>query len=550
MLLNAYLVVLCWTLPEGVNRAFALEFLFICSICTIVGVVMYGLSAGLQRGNAPFGFRPGEQLQPADAILVLLPVSPVVGYVLRNLDTLRWHDALVVVCIFALLSLVIVVVIPRLLNQWLSSSVAALLAVSLAFTLANMASVTRGFRWHRSGDVVVQVAFFSIVFAACFIVHRKDPRSLRTAATFYLAGTVLVAAASKLTADIRRPPPVERPDALSATVLAQGRQLKRTPDIFLMTYDSYVENETMLQYGIDNSAQEAFLEAAGFRIYRGAYSVAAATRTSMGRVLGRTDPALAASGHSALFDVLRNAGYRTHAVFRGSGFFWGKDSGYDDSFPPSRPAFLAISEAILEGQFRHGVSFEETSMDEFHRRRRSVITGEDDEPIFLYAHSGPGHSQNSGKCLDDEVARFTERLDVANAEMRVDIDTLIESRPDAIVIVNGDHGPYLTKNCSQLYSHEYAQNEIDRLDIQDRYGTFLAIRWPPDAQIAANDLAILQDVFPAVLGYLYDDSIFHRLRLSQEIVEEERTNLAGLSVRRGRIVGGRYDGQPLFTRDP
>ena len=229
MLLNAYLVVLYWTLPEGVNRAFALEFLITCSICTIVGVVMYGLSPGVQRGNAPFDFRPGEQLQPADAILVLLPVSPVVGYVLRNLDTLRWHDALVVVCIFALLSLVIVVVIPRLLNQWLSSSVAALLAVSLAFTLANMALVTRGFRWHRSGDVVVQVAFFSIVFAACFIVHRKDPRSLRTAATFYLAGTVLVAAASKLTADIRRPPPVERPDALSATVLAQGRQLKRTP---------------------------------------------------------------------------------------------------------------------------------------------------------------------------------------------------------------------------------------------------------------------------------------------------------------------------------
>ena len=53
------------------------------------------------------------------------------------------------------------------------------------FTLATMASVTRGFRWHGSGDVVVQLAFFSLVFVTCFFVYRKDRRALSSAVVCY-----------------------------------------------------------------------------------------------------------------------------------------------------------------------------------------------------------------------------------------------------------------------------------------------------------------------------------------------------------------------------
>ena len=184
-------------------------------------------------------------------------------------------------------------------------------------------------------------------------------------------------------------------------------------------------------------------------------------------------------------------------------------------------------------------------MDRFLQRKRSVIAAEGEDPTFLYTHTGPGHSQNSGACLDDEVARFRQRLDDANAEMRVDIESLVKSRPNAIVIVNGDHGPYLTKNCRALRSREYDQDDVAPLDIQDRFGAFLAIRWPEDAQISVDDIAILQDIFPAVLTYLYDDSTFQRLRFPQEL-EGSNYRIAGVSVRRGRIVGGKYNGQPLF----
>ncbi len=305
----------------------------------------------------------------------------------------------------------------------------------------------------------------------------------------------------------------------------------------------------MLQYGIDNSDQEAFLESVGFQIYRGTYSIAAATRESMGRVLGRGNPARVVSGHSAILDVLKHVGYRSHGVFLGSGYFWGQDNGYDDGFPPSRPAYLAMSQAILEGQFRHEVHFQEMPKDRFLDKKRSIITSASKDPIFLYTHTAPGHSQNSGVCLDDEIMRFRQKLDVANVEMREDIEAIIKSRSNSIVIINGDHGPYLTKNCTQLLDREYDQQDVTRLDIQDRFGAFLAIRWPEDAHVSKDNIAILQDIFPAVLTYLYSDAEFQRLRRPQELAEGQDRTIAGVSIRSGRIVGGAYDGQLLFGPD-
>ena len=48
---------------------------------------------------------------------------------------------------------------------------------------------------------------------------------------------------------------------------------KKDVDVYLLSYDAYVANETMKSYGIDNSEQEDFLRSKGFRIYPKAYSI-------------------------------------------------------------------------------------------------------------------------------------------------------------------------------------------------------------------------------------------------------------------------------------
>ena len=58
----------------------------------------------------------------------------------------------------------------------------------------------------------------------------------------------------------------------------------------------------------------------------------------------------------------------------------------------------------------------------------------------------------------------------ANLQMKNDINVLKENNPKSIIVIVGDRSPYLTKNCTAL--KKYKQNKINRLDIQDRYGTF------------------------------------------------------------------------------
>ena len=53
----------------------------------------------------------------------------------------------------------------------------------------------------------------------------------------------------------------------------------------MLTYDAYVGNETMLQYGIDNSEQESYLKNLGFKIYNGTYSISNNSLLTMGSVL-------------------------------------------------------------------------------------------------------------------------------------------------------------------------------------------------------------------------------------------------------------------------
>ena len=58
--------------------------------------------------------------------------------------------------------------------------------------------------------------------------------------------------------------------------------------------------------------------------------------------------------------------------------------------------------------------------------------------------------------------------------MRKDIKVLKENNPKSIIVIVGDHGPYLTKNCTAL--KKYKQNTLfNRLDIFNCIFSFLII---------------------------------------------------------------------------
>ena len=328
------------------------------------------------------------------------------------------------------------------------------------------------------------------------------------------------------------------------------------------TYDAYVINETMMGYGIDNSEQEQWLVENGFRIHPTTYSVAASTLFTMGRVFGVRPPLQhsasgdgadggkhqlrrSVSGDGPLFRQLKQAGYTTYGIFWSGYFFRGVGSHYDVSFPPEGSSALTLSSAIYEGVFRHDASFRKPTYDLFVAEKRLRLSEKSSTPKFVYTHTGPSHSQNSGQCLADETALFEDRLAIANVEMKADVLAIRDSDPDAIIIVNGDHGPYLTLNCRGIT--ETPQHEINRLHLQDRYGTFLAIFGPPEF-VENFEPTVIQDLAPAVLNHIYPENSFEEYVFAPE-VPLYRNVTRGVLINNGIIDGGKDDGQRLYQNN-
>ncbi|MDR3165988.1 MAG: LTA synthase family protein, partial [Synergistaceae bacterium] len=187
----------------------------------------------------------------------------------------------------------------------------------------------------------------------------------------------------------------------------------------------------------------------------------------------------------------------------------------DESFPPmqridfEKESLLSLLRGILTGEFRFDLGGENnySSDESFHEfLRGSAVTKEG--PWFTAVHyDHPGHSQESGALLPNETELFVERYVKALAEMGKDIEAILTAKPSAIIIIIGDHGPYLTGEGFQwIHLPNYSLDEITELMVRDRFGTLVSIRWPDPERASKYDANLLvnQDIFPVVFAYLAD----------------------------------------------
>jgi len=322
-----------------------------------------------------------------------------------------------------------------------------------------MVSLTAQYKWYHAGSLKIQLLVLGCIWLISWILFHTNLRSLLYlfVAVYFVSNSILQFTDRDGT---QTPPSLDQTDNMLVTLIG-SREPVITPNIYLLVYDSYIVNETMLAYGIDNLDQEQYLKGL-------TYSVASSSTDSMSRVLNSSmsyygNERRAVSGDGIVQNLLEEFGYKTYGVFPMDFFFRGVVPSYDYSFPSYDDSFLdygssvsLLYRAIFMGEMRFDNNFDEIPSEE--------------EPRFVYTHSKmPGHSTNSGVCRPNEIELFSERLALANVEMRQDISLLIENDPEAIVIVASDHGPHLTKNCYGT-GDEYDISEITRLDIQDRNG--------------------------------------------------------------------------------
>jgi hypothetical protein len=540
---------------EGVNYFFAIELgkylLFVIAGLLVIFLVMRQMSPGDKLAFK----RSDVRLYPSDFLLLLLPLTPTVQYILNNRAILSPQDWLYVLLIVAFFSGVYTFVLPAVLRQMMPTRTLMILGLAFAFTIVNMALVSHSFTWFEKGVLGKQLIVLGGVFLVSLLFYNLNQRMI-----LHLLIIVNLVANSSLQLLSQ----VNKADTSTQSMnenkllsLVQGRKPARTPNIYLLIYDAYVPNETMLAYGIDNSAQEAYLTQQGFKLYPHTYSVGASTLATMSRVLNASteyygELRRAVSGDGVTQKILKNIGYETYGLFPSGFMFQGVRSSYDYITPGlTIPSYTVLLKAIFLGEFRFDI--EQAGLGKEHRRqfiayKRSIFKNvSSEQKVFIYMHSNkPSHTQVSGTCQPNEKELFQRRLKTANVEMKKDVDLIVARDPDAIVIVAGDHGPHLTKNCS-MTTGVYEASEISRLDIQDRHGTFLAIRWPTGDFTKYDDITVLQDLFPAVFAYLYQDATLLEAKIEPVILTDE--TVSGVSVRNGIIEGGIDDGEPLFLSD-
>lgn len=492
-----------------------------------------------------------------DILLVLLPLTFIVQYAVLNHELLSIKGQIEFILISSIFLFCFVWLIPLILQKTLPVIGLIPLSLALAVIYLSMPTLVVMSAWYIKPDLFLIVTGLVVLFSLfCLLYwhHRKLFLSLTifffTMSTIYTAYPVYFSTGSDT--DFAKPS-FNVDIVIDHSNFLPVHAMKKKPDVYLLTYDAYVGQETMLQYGVDNLEQEQFLVNNGFKIYPKTYSIGSSSLVSMSRVLEMSDklykPAVSSTaGHALVTDIFKKEGYKTHGILTPY-LLNNRPNGYDVSFPKLDPnATLGVDSifaGLIEGQFRFDVIDEmiSHSRTDWLAKKRNILSAKTNYPKFMYTHTGPNHSQNSGVCLPNETDLFKERLIEANVEMKQDIDSVLSSKRDAIIIINGDHGPFLTADCTQL--KKLKTDEVNQLHLQDRNGSFLAIRWPDNGYKGLDNIRTLQDTFEAVFKFLFESEKVLGKRVPTSTLHVNETLPNGV-VKNGKIMLGVDKGKMLY----
>ena len=580
VILLIYMLIASILLPFGVNFLFTFQaMIWVLSLIALSFILFISIIFLLKekpleyltKDKSLFSFKKIERFELKDFVLLILPMTPIFQYVILNNDILSIIDYIIIMLFFAMLVIVFAYIVPWALSIIASRKVLTIVSLSFLFVIFNMPLLSESSNWYHQGSLLVQSSVLVFTIALLLSLNFASKKLLYTFIIVFFLFNITASALGLQGVSWRDPQqriyPIEmamgghknfhKNEELLLTM--EKHDIVNNNDIMLLVYESYANYETMKHYGFDNSGQIAFLENNDFHVYHGVYSLGAPSLPAMSQVFNierKVADRKFVVGDGAVHTVLAKKGYTNLGIFQSDFFFRGlsiDDIKYDDFFPvpSSHEGSKLLIDAILIGMFTDKISIERASYESFLEQKRNVLTEEYLYPVFKYSHSArPGHRDTSSQCPDDvdkDIDIYINNVKKANVEMIEDISLLLRYNPDAIIIIAGDHGPFLTKTGYGVHDrpNDYCADDIDRLDIQDRYGAFLAIRWPDEIYSRRHDIQILQDIFPAVFAYIYDDeSLFEKTRIHKRTTVGK--SIFGVYVEDGIIVGGKDDGNPLF----
>jgi hypothetical protein len=282
----------------------------------------------------------------------------------------------------------------------------------------------------------------------------------------------------------------------------------------------------MKEMGIDLSSFKEYLTGQEFRLYDDTFANYHATTASMLAMLemdhhyynsARKFSEVSKSarqvvgGNNNLVRLLKHNGYRTQYVHQSS-YLLLQGCTADECFPPDNPYFGAeyIFRKILPDALFPGHEWEMGEMQSIDLVRNRVVNGvgasdKSSVPLFQYIHLySPGHAGNRvvGTCNEvAELEKYTREVSKVTDDLISIVGEIIRLDPDAVIVISGDHGPFISNQCSRDADLQTPG------EYRDRVGAITAIRWPAaydgrfDKEIKTN-----VNLFRYVLASMMTDS--------------------------------------------
>lgn len=553
--------------PSGINSKFTMQainwIVALIPISFLIFILLVFLTNEkplnyLIKDQSLFNFKKIERFEFKNLIFLFFPMTPIVQYVILNNEMLSISNSVIIIFFFLILTFIFAYVIPWILSVVASRETLTITSLGFLFIIFNMPLLAAHSSWHQEGSILVQLLLLILIITLLLILNFISKIIFYVGIIVFFVVNVTASALGVENVEWRTP---EEIDKFPVETTLRGQEIQNKKDVLLLVYESYSNYETMKYYGFDNREQLDFLEDNGFHIYQGVYSLGTPTMPAMSQVFNlerKVSDRRFLAGGGAVHSILDRHNYKTLGVFQSDYFFRGLSIDqieYDLSFPETtaREGAELLIDAILRGEFSDEVSLQGVGYNSYLKQKYKLITKQYSQPLFIYAHSPvPGHRPHLSHRPKDEDKHINTYIhntkNFANKEIKRDVKKVIKHYPDAITIIAGDHGPFLTKTGYgfHLNPNKCNNHQIDRYDMQDRYGTFLAIRWPDENYATKHDIKILQDIFPAVFAYFFDDdALFEDIRIQSRSTFNPQ-NICEVSIKDGILVGGKDDGKPLF----
>ncbi|HQP61274.1 MAG TPA: hypothetical protein PKX41_08695, partial [Anaerolineaceae bacterium] len=173
-------------LPAGVNQVFT-DRLWKYLLGLLAVLLVLTVLAWVFDKNNRLSFRKFTvDLHPVDFLFLLLPLTPVVQYMVNNETILSLTDIALTVGFFIIFSSVYIFIIPVLFGFLRSTRVLMALGLAFAVTIINMAILSQQFHWFAKGSLKIQLVYFAVFFLVGLILfHLKNRKYLALVILLY-----------------------------------------------------------------------------------------------------------------------------------------------------------------------------------------------------------------------------------------------------------------------------------------------------------------------------------------------------------------------------